>query len=48
MATTPAATVAYAGPALAADAAAASLGPAGSLPPLWLIVIVPAACLAVL
>ena len=37
-----------AGPVLAADAAAASLGSAGSLPALWLLVIVPAACLVVL
>jgi diguanylate cyclase len=48
IAATPAATVAYAGPVLAANAAAASLGQAGPLPPLWLVVVVPAACLMVL
>ena len=48
MATTPVGTAACAGPVLAAGAAAASLGSSASLPPLWLMVTVPAACLIVL
>lgn len=48
VATTAAGVVACAGPVLAADAAAASLGASGSLPAMWLVILVPAACLAVL
>ena len=48
IAATPAGTLACAGPVLTADAAAASLGRGGSLPALWLVVIVPAGCLMVL
>lgn len=39
---------ACAAPVLLADAAAASLFPGSSIPPLWLVVIVPASCLLVL
>jgi diguanylate cyclase (GGDEF)-like protein len=45
---TPGGALACAAPVVAADAAAASLVPGGSLPPLWLIVLVPAGCLVVL
>jgi diguanylate cyclase (GGDEF)-like protein len=48
IATTPAGAVACAAPVLAVAAVAASLRTPGSLPPLWLVVVVPAACVAVL
>ena len=47
VASTPAGAVACAAPALVADVAAASLNSAAS-PPLWLAVLVPAACLVIL
>ncbi|MDE3130527.1 MAG: GGDEF domain-containing protein [Acidobacteriota bacterium] len=40
--------VAYAAPALLADATGAALSPGSSIPPLWLVLIVPASCLLVL
>lgn len=48
IAATPAGALACAAPVLAADAAGASLGSTGSLPALWLVLLVPAGCLAVL
>lgn len=48
VASTPLGTLACAAPVLAADALAASVVSSGAMPPVWLIVLVPAASLAVL
>lgn len=48
IASTPTGAAACAGPVLATDLAAAALDRPGSIPPLWLAVLVPAVCLVVL